>query len=164
MQVTDHLEGQTVDFSTKGAPLVDLSLGFGAEQANIKLARVRLLSGDPANAELIRKGTVESMLERGDWEFRVDSLSPYIPKWYFERELFLFGIEGLDAVQEISKRGLLRGETLVVGIRDGKGFVSVGNERSEIPNPAEVARAYLEFHFVGGVVAQQVRELRDRLD
>jgi hypothetical protein len=163
IQVTDHLEGQTVDFSTKGAPLVDLSLGFGAEQANIKLARVRLLSGDPANAELIRKGTVESMLERGDWEFRVDSLSPYIPKWYFERDLFLFGIEGLDAVQEISKRGLLRGETLVVGIRDGKGFISVGDERSEIPNPAEVARAYLEFHFVGGVVAQQVAEIPGRM-
>ncbi len=163
MQVTDHLKGQKLEFDRKGAPLVDLSLGFGSEQHNLKLARVRLRSNDPANAELIRAGSVEAMLERGDWEFQVDSLTPYVPKWYFERDFFLFGLEGVSAIQEISKRGLLKGEILVVGIRDGSGYIAVGERRSEIANPAEVARAYLEFHFVGGVVAQQVAELPARL-
>jgi hypothetical protein len=163
MQVTDHLKGQKLEVDRKGTPLVDLSLGFGSQQHNLKLARVRLLSNDSANAELIRAGSAAAMLERGDWEFQVDSLTPYVPKWYFDREFFLFGLEGLSAIQEISKRGLLKGETLVVGIRDGAGYIAVGERRSEIDNPAEVARAYMEFHFVGGVVAQQVAELPARL-
>jgi hypothetical protein len=104
------------------------------------------------------------MLEHGDWEFRVDSMSPCIPHWEFERDFFLFGIEHLPAVEQIARRGLLRGETLVVGYRDGRGYVGVGDRRSEIPTPGEVARAYLEFHFVGGVVARQVALLPGRLE
>jgi hypothetical protein len=103
------------------------------------------------------------MLEQGEWEFRVDSLSPYVPKWQFDREFFLFGIEGLPAIEKIASRGLLRGETLTVGFRDGRGYIGVNEVRSEIPNAAAVARAYLEFHFVGGVVAQQVADLPQRL-
>jgi hypothetical protein len=164
MQVTDHLEGVAPSVETPGAALVDLSLGFGSEKLNLKLARVKLLSNSAANGSLIREGSVALMLEQGDWEFRVDSLSPYVPKWYFDRDFFLFGIENLPAVQPLARRGLLRGETLVVGLRDGKGYIGVGDARSPIPDPVAVARAYLEFHFVGGVVAQQVRELRDRLD
>jgi hypothetical protein len=164
MQVTDHLGDVTPSVETPGAALVDLSLGFGSEKHNLKLARVKLLSNSAANAPLIRKGSVALMLEQGDWEFRVDSLSPYIPKWEFERDFFLFGIENLPAIQPLTRRGLLYGETLVVGLSGGKGYIGVGDLRSEIPDPAEVARAYLEFHFVGGVVAQQVRELPGRLD
>jgi hypothetical protein len=94
----------------------------------------------------------------------VDSLSPYIPSWQFDRDFFLFGIEDLPALEDIARRGLLRGETLVVGYRDGKGYIGVDAARSEIPNPDEVARAYLEYHFVGGVVAQRVAELSERLE
>lgn len=163
MQVTDHLEGRPIEIERAGAPLIDLSFGFGTTEHNMKLARVSLLSNDPKNAELIRAGSVAAMLERGDWEFRVDSLTPYIPKWEFERDFFLFGLEGVDAIRQIAKRGLLRGETLTVGIREGRGYIGVGDRRSEIADPADVARAYLEFHFVGGVVARQVAELPGRL-
>jgi hypothetical protein len=164
MQVTDHLEGETLDPARPGAALVDLSLGFGSEKLNLKLARVRLLSNAAENAALIREGSIGGMLEQGDWEFRVDSLSPYIPRWEFDRGFFLFGIEGLPAIAEIAKRGLLRGETLVVGYRNGEGYIGVGERRSAIPDPADVARSYLEFHFVGGVVARQLAELPGRLD
>lgn len=164
MQVTDHLEGETLDPARPGAALVDLSLGFGSEKVNMKLARVRLLSNAAKNAALIREGSIGGMLGEGDWEFRVDSLSPYIPKWEFDRNFFLFGIEGLPAMEEIARRGLLRGETLVVGYRNGEGYIGVGKRRSAIPDPADVARSYLEFHFVGGVVARQVAELPGRID
>lgn len=132
IQVTDHLEGQKIEVARKGAPLVDLSLGFGGEKHNLKLARVRLLSNDPANAERIKEGSVGEMLDQGDWEFRVDSLTPYIPRGEFERDFFLFGLEGLSAIQKVSKRGLLRGETLVVGIRNGTGYIAIGDQRSAI--------------------------------
>jgi hypothetical protein len=164
MQVTDHLESKTVDPALPDAALVDLSFGFGSEKLNMKLARVRLVSKSSKNAALIRGGSVGHMLEKGDWEFRVDSLSPYIPKWYFERDFFLFGIEDLSAIEQIAKRGLLRGETLIVGYRNGEGYIGVGDRRSKIPDPADVARSYLEFHFVGGVVARQLAELPGRLE
>jgi hypothetical protein len=163
VQVTDHLEGVRLTPETPGSPLVDLSIGFGGEKLNMKLVRIRLVSGSAENAALIRRGSLAAMLERGEWEFQVDSLSPYVPKWQFDRDFFLFGIEGLPAIEKIASRGLLRGETLVVGFRDGKGYIGVKDARSEIPNPAAVARAYLEFHFVGGVVAQQVTDLPQRL-
>jgi hypothetical protein len=163
VQVTDHLEGASLTPETPGSPLVDLSIGVGSEKLNMKLARVRLVSGGAENAALIRRGSLAAMLEQGEWEFRVDSLSPYVPKWQFDRDFFLFGIEGLPAIEKIASRGLLRGETLTVGFRDGRGYIGVNEVRSEIPNAAAVARAYLEFHFVGGVVAQQVADLPQRL-
>jgi len=163
VQVTDHLEGATLEPEKPGSALVDLSIGFGSEKINMKLARVRLLSRSEENGELIRRGSVGSMLEKGDWEFRVDSLSPYVPKWEFDRNFFLFGVEGVPALEKIARRGLLHGETLVVGFRDGKGYIGVNEALSQIPNPADVARAYLEFHFVGGVVAQQVADLPHRI-
>lgn len=163
MQVTDNLEGVTLAPEQAGTPLVDLSLAFGTEKLNVNLARVRLLSNSAKNAELLREGSVARLLKEGDWEFRVDSSSPYIPRSEFDRDFFLFGIEGLPAIQQIARRGLLRGETLVVGLRDGRGYIGVGDARSEIPHPADVARSYLEFHFVGGVVARQVSQLPRRL-
>jgi hypothetical protein len=163
VQVTDHLEGAALEPEKPGSALVDLSIGFGSEKINMKLARVRLVSKSAENAELIRRGSLGSMLEQGDWEFRIDSLSPYVPKWEFERNFFLFGIERVPALEKVARRGLLRGETLVVGLRDGKGYIGVDEARSEIPDPADVTRAYLEFHFVGGVVAQQVADLSQRL-
>ena len=163
VQLTDHLEGATLTPEKPGSALVDLSIGFGGEKINMKLARVRLLSGNAENGELIRRGSVGVMLEKGDWEFRVDSLSPYVPKWEFDRNFFLFGIERVSSLEKIARRGLIRGEALVVGFRDGKGYIGVNEARSEIPNPADVARAYLEFHFIGGVVAQQVADLSHRL-
>ena len=163
VQVTDHLEGATLAPEKPGSALVDLSIGFGSEKINMKLARVRLLSESAENGELIRRGSVGAMLEKGEWEFRVESLSPYVPKWEFDRNFFLFGIERVSALAKIARRGLLHGEALVVGFRDGKGYIGVNEARSEIPNPADVARAYLEFHFIGGVVAQQVADLSQRL-
>jgi hypothetical protein len=89
MQVTDNLEGEPLAPEEAGAPLVDLSLAFGTEKLNVNLARVRLLSNSAENAELIRGGSLAGLLEQGDWEFRVDSASPYIPRWEFDRDFFL---------------------------------------------------------------------------
>lgn len=163
MQVTDNLEGTTPSPDRPGEPLVDISLGFGSENLNLKLARVRLISKSAKNAPMIRRGAIAEMLDKGDWEFLVDSRSPYIPRSEFERDFFLYGLEGLPAIAKISKRGLLYGETLSVGLKGGVGYLAVNDQRSEIPNPAEVARAYLEFHFIGGVVAQRITELGERL-
>jgi hypothetical protein len=163
MQVTDNLAGTTPSPDRPDEPLVDISLGFGSEKVNLKLARVRLISKSAGNAPMIRRGAIGEMLDRGDWEFLVNSQSPYVPRSEFERDFFLYGLEGLPAIATIRKRGLLYGETLSVGLSGGVGYIAVNDQRSEIPNPAEVARAYLEFHFIGGIVALQVTELGERL-
>jgi hypothetical protein len=162
IQVTDHLEGVMPSPERPNEPLVDIAIGFGSERVNLKLVRVRLLSKSADNAPMIRRGSIDEMIERGDWEFLVDSQSPYVPRSEFQRSFFLFGIDDLPATQKFARRGLLYSESLSVGLKDGVGYIAADGERSEIPNPAEVARAYLEFHFVGGMVAQRVVEIGER--
>jgi hypothetical protein len=163
MQVTDNLEGTTPSPDRPNETLVDSSLGFGSKRVNLTLARVRLLSKSAKNAAMLRRGAISEMIEKGDWEFLVDSQSPYVPRSEFERDFFLYDLEGLPALAKISKRGLLYGESISVGLDDGVGYITVDGVRSQIRHPAEVARAYLEFHFVGGIVAQQVAQLGERL-
>ncbi len=63
----------------------------------------------------------------------------------------------------MTKHGLPPGEALAIGFRNGHGFVQLGGDRAEIANAADTARAYLEFHFIGGIVARQVATLPQRL-
>jgi hypothetical protein len=54
VRVTDHLEGATLAPEKPGSALVDLSIGFGGEKINMKLARVRLLSGNAGSTPFRR--------------------------------------------------------------------------------------------------------------
>jgi hypothetical protein len=163
LQVDDRLEGEVIQPEKPGARLVDLSIGFGSEKVNLDVARVQLVSRAAENAELIRSGALPAMFRRGSWELRIEAESPAIPPSEFKRDLFLFGLDDLGILAPLKRRGLLRGETLVVGLDDGAGFVEFDGARAEIANPADVARAYLEFHFVGGVLSQQVSQLPTRI-
>jgi hypothetical protein len=163
LQVEDRLEGQAIEPEKPGARLVDLSIGFGSEKVNLDVARVQLVSKTPENAELIRSGALPAMFRRGSWELRIEAESPAILPSEFKRDLFLFGLDDLGILDPLKRRGLLHGEALVVGLDDGVGFVEFDGARAEIANPADVARAYLEFHFVGGVLSQQVSRLPMRI-
>src|SRR5262249_3276383 len=61
IQVTDNLDGTIIRPSEPDARLVDLSIGVGAKQLNLKVARIELLSLDPANAPMIERGAVNEM-------------------------------------------------------------------------------------------------------
>jgi len=162
LQVTDHLEGKQIDPAKAGARLVDLSLGFGTKKLNLEVARIEVVSLDAANAQLVAQGALAEMLARGAWEFRINAVTPIL-KSEFERDLFLFGLDGVPLLEPLKRQGLRRGEALVVGLRDGKGYVRYAGRTAEIERPADVARAYLEFHFIGGLAARQVVELPARL-
>jgi hypothetical protein len=69
----------------------------------------------------------------------------------------------LPAVQSVIRNGLRKDESLVIGYRDGQGFIGVGEATNAIAAPADVARAYLEFNFVGGLLARQLARLPQRL-
>jgi hypothetical protein len=162
IQATDNLEGRSIRPEQVGARLVDVSIGFGAQRLNLKVARIELISQDAHNATLVRGGSLADMLAHGAWEFRITSQT-WLPPDEFNRDLFLFGLDSIAFLQPLTTRGLRRGESLAIGFRDGKGFVQLGHQRGEIANAADVARAYLEFHFVGGIVARQVTTLPQRL-
>lgn len=163
LQVTDNLEGHRIAPDQPNAPLVDVSIGFGVQPLNLKVARVQLRSLEAGNAPLIARGDLAAMLRTGTWELQITSLSSLLPKEEFDRDLFLLGIDGMPILAKVKTHGLGRGETLAVGFRDGKGFVRTDSASADIPNPADVARAYLEFNFVGGVIAHQVALLPSKV-
>ena len=70
---------------------------------------------------------------------------------------------GKRILKPLKRRGLLHGQSLIVGLSNGRGYVEFGDERAEISNPADVVRAYMEFHFVGGILARQVSQLPTRI-
>lgn len=162
IQATDHLDGRPIRPEVAEARLVDVSIGFGLQKANLKVARIELISQDVGNAPLIRHTSIGEMLKRGAWEFRITSKT-WLPQTEFSRDLFLFGLDTVGFLQRLTKKGLARGETLAIGFRNGRGFVQLGTDRAEIANPADVARAYMEFHFIGGILARQVATLTQRL-
>jgi hypothetical protein len=163
LQVEDHTAGKAIVAGAAGSRLVDLTIGYGAPGVNLKLARVQVLSLDPANAPLVERGALAEMLAHGSWELRLSPTAVTLPKSEFDRDLFLFGLDDVAVLAPLKSRGLRRGETLVVGYRDGKGFVALGDRRAEIVRPDDVARAYLEYHLLGGVIARQIATLPERI-
>ena len=162
LQVRDRLAGKTLQPDRAGARLVDLSIGFGVPALALGVARVELRSLDSANAPLIRRGALTEMLTSGSWQLRLHARTPIL-KTEFDRDLFLFGLDDIEMLSPLKWRGLLPGEDLIIGYDQGRGFVEFRGERAEIPNPADVARAYLEFHLLGGIVARQIATLPFRL-
>jgi hypothetical protein len=164
LKVTDRLEGVAPTPERRDTPLVDLSIGFSTGGPDVTVARIKLLSKSADNAPLIRRGALRELLERGEWELRIGSKSARFPKRELARNFFLFGIDDLPVFDTVKDRGLRYGQTLVMGFQDGKGYVGVGEDRAELANPVELARAFMEFHFAGGVVARQVTQLPDRIE
>ena len=162
VQVTDYLDGVPLIPTQPDARLVDLAVGFGINALNLKVARIELISLAAANAPLITRGAVGEMLHGGAWELRITSLTPFMPREEFDRDFFLLGLDHLPVLRPVIEHGLKQGERVVVGYRDGKGFIGVGSATTEIPNPADVARAYMEFTFVGGLLAHQLGSLTQR--
>lgn len=70
------------------------------------------------------------------------------------RELFLFGLGDLPILEGVRKDGLKRGESLVFGMKDGNGTITVGAATAPIPDAIDTARAFLEMSFVGAILDQ----------
>jgi hypothetical protein len=155
MAMRDNLRGVRQDPRTPGYRVADLSLGFGALGVEWTLVRAQLLSLSKGNAELIARGSVADMLREGAWEMSLTALSD---KWLPEvvkRDLFLFGLEDRPLLADVRARGLTRGETLAFRFEKGRGEIALDSRTEELPGAVDVARAYLEFHMLGGLLAEQ---------
>jgi len=153
MAKRDNTRGSTDDPGRKGYRVADLSLGFGALGLAWMLVRAELRSLDGANAALIRQGSVAAMLREGAWELSLTALSDKLSS-IVQRDLFLFGLDGEPLLEPVMTRGLGAGETLSFRFQKGEGEIGLGGKSARMDGAIDVARAYLEFHLLGGLLCE----------
>jgi hypothetical protein len=155
IEVKDNLDGHGPSLAAGGA-LADISLGFGTSHVNKMLIRGEVRSFDATNAALGGQAA-PALLARGRWQLRLTAMSSLLSQETLRRDLFLLGLDQLPVVAAgIARGGLKKGETLAFTMDGSKGRVSWGDKEEDLPAPLDVARAFLEFNFLGAVLAQQV--------
>jgi hypothetical protein len=153
VEIKDNLAGRGPSLAANGA-LVDLSLGFGTKHVNKMLIRAALRSLEAGNATLAGK-PVAALLTAGAWQLRLTAESSLLSQETLRRDLFMLGLDRIPVVAAGMKKGLAKGETVAFTFRAGQGRVSWGSAEAELPAPLDVARAFMEFNFLGAVLARQ---------
>ncbi len=156
MAMHDH-RGEAAAPSPDGPPVADLSLGFGALGLRWMMARARLTSAAPVEA-----GPLAELLAGGAWRLTLTAMSRHWLPEVVKRDLFLFGLDELPLLDRVKAHGLRKGESLQFGFDGGRGEVVLGDQRASLPGALDVARAYLEFHMLGGLLCEQVETQRHR--
>lgn len=130
------------------ACLVDRSIGIGAGGHGKFLVRARLTPLAPAP-----RGTLVEMLRDGAWELSLEALTVrWLPE-LVQRDLVLFGLDELPLLHEVRARGLRVHQTLGFRLTPTGGELRLDDAVAPFPDAHEVARAYLEFHMLGGMIA-----------
>jgi hypothetical protein len=153
VEIKDNVEGRGPTLAANGA-LCDLSLGFGTKRVNKMLMRAELRSLDDGNGALAGK-PVSALLTAGAWQLRLTAESSLLSQDTLRRDLFMLGLDQIPIVAAGMKKGLAKGETVAFTLRGSKGRVSWGTAEADLPAPLDVARAFLEFNFLGAVLARQ---------
>ncbi|HVK66568.1 MAG TPA: hypothetical protein VM694_18925 [Polyangium sp.] len=153
MAMRDNTRGSFQDPHRKGYRVADLSLGFGALGLAWMLVRAELRSLDGTNAALIRQGSVAAMLREGAWELSLTALSDKLSS-IVQRDLFLFGLDREPLLEPVMTRGLCAGETLAFRFQKGEGEIGLGGKSAKMDGAIDVARAYLEYHLLGGLLCE----------
>jgi len=148
----DHLAGVAQDPAVPGYRILDRSIGIGALGRGALLVRARLISLAATNAPLIARGSLVEMLRDGAWELSLEALTSRTLPELVQRDLILFGLDEHPVLRGVRAGGLRRGHVLAFRCVPGAGEVSFNGERAPLPDALEVARAYLEFHMLGGML------------
>jgi len=151
VEVRDNLADGKGKPPKTGLVLSDISIGLGGSAA-AKLVLQARLSSLTADAP---RFTAAQMLKRGDWELRLTALSSLLPKSVVQREMVLAGLQDLPSLQGVRENGLKKGESLVFVMKDGKGMVGVNQATTEVPGALDMARSFMEFSFIGSILAHQ---------
>jgi len=150
----EHVTGSNVVF--------DRSIGIGLLGRGLFLIRARLtrlsgmigMSGIGISEMSEMSGVSGTSLANGDWELALEALTE---RWLPElvaRDLVLFGLAEIPLLRELRAGKLRRGQTLAFRTT---GEVRLGDATAPLPGALDVARAYLEFHMLGGIIAAALR-------
>lgn len=156
VDVRDNLEGVKQDPAQPEFRLADISVGLGSAPMAKMMMRAQLVSLDGANRPIIVARSIPEMFRRGSWELRLTALSSLIPKEEFQRDLFVMGLDRMPLFQGVMKYGLRKGETMRFRLVNGEGTAGVGNQTASMPRAVDVSRDYMEFHWLGSILARQI--------
>lgn len=141
---------------TAGFAMADLTLGVGMSFATSMLVRAELRSLVPP--AVLRTLTVPQLLARGGFEVAITALSDkYLPD-VIKRDAYLFGLDQVPLLAPLRSRGLSKGQTFGFRIDDAEASVTLDGQRAPLPTARDVARAYLEFHMLGGLLAEHAEQ------
>lgn len=153
MAMRDHALTARQDLDRPGFAVVDFEMGFGRPPLAWMLVRARLISLCPAR-ELAGTRSPAELLARGDWRLELTALSErWLPE-VVKRDLVLFGLDDIPLLAAVRARGLRTGQTLSFHLVDGRGEVGLDGASAPLPGALDVARSYLEFHMLGGLLAE----------
>ena len=152
----DHLAGVRQDPAAAGYRVVDCSIGIGALGRGLMLVRARITSLAESNAALIARGSLPEMLREGTWELSVEALTErWLPE-LVQRDLVLFQLADVPLLAPVAKGGLRAGQTLGFRTIAGVGEVRLDDATAPLAGALDAARAYLEFHMLGAIIAEAV--------
>jgi len=153
MAMRDHAVTARQDLDRPGFAVVDFEMGFGVPPLAMMLVRARLVSLRPAR-ELAGARSAAELLTRGAWRLELTALSErWLPE-VVQRDLVLFGLDGIPLLADVRARGLRAGQTLSFHFAGGVGEVALDGRTAPLPAAVDVARSYLEFHMLGGLLAE----------
>jgi hypothetical protein len=153
----DHLAGVGQDPASVGYRVLDRSIGVGAFGRGAMLVRARLISLAASNAPLIARGSLVEMLRDGAWELSLEALTERTLPDLVARDLELFGLAEIPLLRDLRARKMRRGQVLAFRCVPGASEVRLDDQRAPLPDALDIARAYLEFHMLGGMLTAAAR-------
>lgn len=153
----DHLTGVVQDPATVGYRVLDRSIGVGVFGRGAMLVRARLVSLAATNEPLIACGSLAEMLRDGAWELSLEALTERTLPDLVARDLELFGLAELPLLRDLRAGKMRRGQVLAFRCVPGAPEVRLDDQSAPLPDALDVARAYLEFHMLGGMLAAVAR-------
>lgn len=153
MTMKDRLEGARQDLDRPGFAVADLELGFGIGPLSKMIVRARLTSLVPV-ATLSGSRTAAELFRRGAWELELTALAEKQLTDTIKHDLVLFGIDEVPLLAPVRAHGLRRGQRLAFRFAGETGEILLDGASAPLDRAPDVARAYLEFHMLGGFLAE----------
>jgi hypothetical protein len=133
----------------------NLAKGADANLDPKPLGDITVAIGEGSVADNILRG--QFFQKHADAELRISALSDLVPKYIVQRDLFLYGLEDAPVLAEVKKRGLNKGENIVVTVKDGKGTVDFCGQKADLPGAANSIRDFLQTAGLGMLLAHQAK-------
>lgn len=139
-----------------GFAMADLTMGFGLARLGMMLVRAELTSLVPPAT--LRGLTVPRLLEQGGFEVKITALSDrWLPE-VIKRDLYLFGLDHVPLLAPLRDRGLTKDQTFGFRVDGARAEVTLDGQAAPLDGARDVARAYLEFHMLGGLLAEHAEQ------
>lgn len=134
-----------------GKPDITVLVGLGPLASAFVRSQLDVTAADPSEK-------LGHTLQTGTWALSLQSLSRLIPLDVTRHELFLYGVDHEPLLREVYEHGLKKDSLLVIGAKDGKGYLQLDGKTADFPGAAQAASRFMAVSFVGHVLAwQQVK-------